>query len=317
MGRRRTVTGLLLGILVSATGAWAQSSTQTVYNFLRNDVGARAAAMAGSFLTVTNDPDVLFYNVASLGTLDAPRGTAGFFKGLLDINSGYLSYGQNLEGIGSVGAGVLYTNYGTFKETDEAGNELGSFSAGDLALALGYSNVLGENLTYGAGLKFIYSSIASSSSAGIAADAGILYRIPESKFALGASFRNLGTQLTSYAGTRETLPFDLSVGASVVPKGLPLLLCLNFHRLTADVSSFGERLSAFSLGGEFTVSKAVFLRFGYDNTQRKDLKIGESAGMAGFAVGIGILYQQFKLDYALSSLGAIGAYHRVSIGSSF
>jgi hypothetical protein len=273
--------------------------------------------MAGSFLTVTNDPDAVFYNMAGLATLDAPRGTAGFFKNLLDINSGYLTYSQRVEEIGSFGAGILYTNYGSFTETDEAGNEIGSFSAGDLALSVGYSNAVDTSLSYGAGVKFIYSSIAGSNSAGIAADAGILYRIPATKVALAASVRNLGAQLSTYLGHRETLPIDLSVGASIVPKGLPLLLCLTFHRLTNDVPSFGERLAAFSLGGEFTVSRAVFLRFGYDNAQRKDLKIGESAGMAGFSAGIGILYRQFKLDYAFSSLGSIGGLHRVSVGSSF
>jgi hypothetical protein len=317
MGMRGRIACLMIGALVCAAGARAQSSSQTVYNFLRSDVGARAAAMGGSFLTVTNDPDAVFYNMAGLATLDAPRGTAGFFKNLLDINSGYLSYSQQVEEIGSFGAGILYTNYGSFKETDEAGNEIGSFSAGDLSLAVGYSNAIDTNLSYGAGVKFIYSSIAASSSAGIAADAGILYRVPASRVALAASVRNLGTQFSTYLGTRETLPIDLSVGASIIPKGLPLLLCLTFHNLTDDLPSFGDRLSAFSVGGEFTVSKAVFLRFGYDNARRKDLKIGESAGLAGFSTGIGILYRQFKLDYAFSSLGSIGALHRVSLGSSF
>jgi hypothetical protein len=303
--------------LLLLSSARSQTPSSTVYNFLRSDVGARAAAMAGSFVTATNDPDGLFYNVASLSTLDAPRGTAGFFKHLLDINSGYLSYSQKAEGIGSFGAGVLYTNYGSFTETDEAGNDLGTFSAGDLALLLGYSNQIEENLYYGAGIKVIYSTIAGEASTGAAVDGGILYLIPEDRIALGASVRNLGVQMSSYAGKRENLPLDLTIGGSVVPRGLPLLLCVNFHRLTDNVSSFGERLAAFTIGGEFTISKAVLLRFGYDNNSRKDLKIGESAGLAGFSAGLGILYQQFKLDYGLSSLGSIGALHRISIGSAF
>jgi hypothetical protein len=297
--------------------AAGQTNSKTVYSFLRSDVGARAAAMGGSFMTMAGDAANVFYNAAGLATLGTGRGEAGFFKHLMDINSGYVAYAQPLEEIGHVGAGVLYTNYGSFTETDEAGNQLGSFSAGDLAVSVAYANTLAENLAYGAALKFIYSSIAGYSSSAIAADAGILYLLPESRVALGASLRNIGAQIDSYDETREPLPLDLSVGGSVVPKGLPLLLELSFHRLTDPADSFGNRFAAFSLGGEFTISRYVLLRIGYDNTRRKDLKVGDSAGLAGFSAGFGVRYQQFNLDYALSSLGSVGALHRISLGSAF
>ena len=140
--------------------AWTQSNT--VYNFLRNDVSARAAALAGSFVTVANDPNVLFYNPAGIGTLEQASGSVGFFKHLLDINSGYVSYGQEFEGIGHFGVGVMYTNYGSFTETDESDNTLGTFNAADIAASIGYSNTLDENLYYGVALKFIHSSIADA-----------------------------------------------------------------------------------------------------------------------------------------------------------
>ena len=317
MQMRRIAVWMTVLTMLAGAVSHGQTNSKTVYSFLRSDVGARAAAMAGSFMTIPGDPTNLFYNAAGLATLVTPRGEAGFFKQLLDINSGYVAYAQPLEEIGHVGAGVLYTNYGSFTETDEAGNQLGSFSAGDLAVTVAYANTIGENLTYGAGVKFIYSSIAGYSSSGIAADAGILYLIPESRVALGASIRNVGAQIDSYVESREPLPLDLTVGASVVPKGLPLLLEISFHRLTDPVDSFGDRFSAFSLGGEFTISRIVMLRIGYDNTRRKDLKVSDSAGLAGFSAGLGFRYEQFNLDYALSSLGSVGALHRISLGSTF
>lgn len=312
--------GLLLGgvLLLCAIAASAGlGQTTTVYNFLRSDVGARAAGMAGSFVTMTNDPSTLFYNPAALGTLDTPRAAVGFFKHLLDINAGYAVYSQDVPGIGHFGAGILYTNYGSFNETDDVGNTLGSFSAADLAVVLGYGNTFEEHLYYGGSVKYIHSSIAGFSSTGLAADAGILYTIPENRLSIGASIRNLGAQLSTYAGIRETLPLDVTVGASIVPKGLPLLLNVNFHKLNETPGTFIDRFRAFTVGGEFTLSRVLLLRFGYNNEQRKDLKTGTSAGLAGFSGGIGIAVSDYNVDYALSSLGKIGNLHRISIGTNF
>ena len=300
--------------LLSSSLAHAGSST---FEFLRNDVSARAAAMAGSFVAVTNDPNVVFYNPAGLGTLDAPRGSVGFFKHLLDINAGYISYSQSVGDLGSFGAGVLYTNYGSFDETDDLGNILGSFNAGEMALVMGYANLLEDNLYYGANLKFIYSSIAGYTSTGLAGDLGILYVVPESRITFAASIRNIGGQLSAYLSTKEDLPLDVMVGMSVVPRGLPLLLNVNFHKLNEEVETFTDRFRVFSIGGEFTLSRVLQARFGYNNEQRKELKVGVSSGLAGFSMGLGITVSDYKVDYALSSLGKIGSLHRISIGTSF
>jgi hypothetical protein len=294
----------------------SRCDTNTVYSFLRSDVSARAAAMAGSVLTVTNDPSMLFYNPASLSTLHSTQGSIGFFKHILDINSGHVSYCRRIADVGYFGAGVLFTNYGSFQERDEVGNVMGSFGASDLAVTLGYATELEKGLHVGGAMKFIYSSIAGYSSTGLAIDAGMLWLIPETRVGLGASIRNLGVQLSPYYSTRERLPLDVALGGSISPKGLPLLLHVGVHRLAEDAGTFADRLRAFSVGGEFTVSPAVQLRFGYDNAERRDLKIGSSSDLAGFSAGLGIWVAGYRVDYALSSLGKAGSLHRVSLTTS-
>ena len=315
--KRLVTLGVPLLVVFSFATQPSIAETNTVFSFLRNDVSPRAAALAGSFVTVTGDPNSIFYNPAALSTLETPMGSIGFFKHLLDINSGYISYSQSLEDLGSFGAGIIYTNYGSFDETDDLGNNLGStFTASDFALVLGYSNLLEENLHYGANVKFIYSAIAGYKSTGIAGDLGLLYNVPESKVTLGASIRNMGSQLKSYISTREDLPLDFVVGVSVIPRGLPLLLNVNFHKLNESQDTFGDRLAAFTVGGEFTLSKVLQLRVGFDNEKRKDLKIGTTSGLAGFSGGVGINVTDYRVDYSLSSLGNIGNLHRISISTN-
>lgn len=316
---RRIIARASLLVVLVATAApeptWGQ--TTTVFSFLRNDVDARSAALAGSVVSLTNDPSMLFYNPASLATLDASRGSAGFFKHLLDINSGYVVYGQAIGDLGHAGAGIVYTNYGSFDQTDDLGNTIGSFTASDLAVSLGYGGTLDEHLYWGGAVKFIYSSIAGYHSTGLVGDAGLLYDIPQSRITLGASIRNLGTQLSTYAGLQEPLPVDITVGGSIVPRGIPLLLNINLHRLNESADTFGNRFRAFTVGGEFTLSRVFLLRFGYDNQKRMDLQTGASAGLAGFSGGVGITVSATRIDYALSSYGAIGSLHRVSVSSTF
>jgi hypothetical protein len=311
------IRNIVVSLLAMALPSMALGGTNTVFDFLRTDVSARPAALAGSFVCVANDPVSLFYNPASLGTIEQSTGSVGFFKHLLDINSGFIAYSESFEDLGTFGAGIIYTNYGSFTETDDVGNTIGSFHASDLALSLGYSNTLDENLFYGVAVKLLYSSIATYTSTALAGDLGLFYAIPESRMTMGISIRNLGAQLSTYLGTREDLPLDVTIGASVVPKGLPLLLNINFHRLNDQADSFLGHLRAFSVGGEFTLSKTIQFRVGYDNALRQDLKIGTSAGLAGISAGLGINVKQYRFDYSISSLGKVGELHRVTISSTF
>ncbi len=122
-------------------------------------MGARASALGGSFTSTTNDVNSIFYNPAALSTLNNSQASVGFFKYLLDINSGYASYTQKYKDLGYFGVGVRYMNFGSFDKYDEQTNNLGTFSPNDIAISLGYANSYNDKLNYGANIKFIYSSI--------------------------------------------------------------------------------------------------------------------------------------------------------------
>ena len=287
------------------------------YAFLRNDVSARAAALNGSFVSMINDPNVLFYNPAGLTTIEKASGSVGFLKHLLDVNAGNMAYAQYLDGVGNIGAGFTFIDYGTFSQTDQFLNHLGSFGATEFALVAGVATPLDEQTAIGANVKAIYSSIASYRSSAVALDLGFLYVIPSENITIGASILNLGRQLKSYAGTRESLPLDFKIGITKRPEHLPVFLNLDFHKLNESQESFFQRLRTFSFGAEFLMSESVRLRVGYSNEQRKELKLGTSSGLAGFSLGGGVAVEEYQFDYAFNSYGKIGALHRISLGMSF
>lgn len=307
----------IIFVTMSLTTLFSQGlfcGSNSTFDFLRNDVSSRAAAMGGSFLIAQNDPNAIFYNPSALTTLRQSQASIGFFKHLLDINSGHISYAQFMENFGFIGGGIVYTNYGDFEERNELGDNLGNFSAHDLALSAAYANKLTNEFSYGASVKFIYSSIAGYSSSAFAMDFGAWYVVVPEKFEVAASIVNLGTQIDPYMNSREGLPIDLKIGCAVKPEHLPLRLNFSFNKLIEKQNDFMSHFRAFSLGGEFTITTNVQLRFGYNNEQRKDFKVGSSSGLAGFSLGGGFVYDLYKIDYAFNSMGKIGGLHRVTVG---
>ena len=300
-------------IIALVSNALSFAGGKSTYDFLRNDVSARAAALGGSFVAMTNDPNIIFYNPAGIATMEGRKISVGFFKHLLDINSGYASMVTEIPGLGFIGAGVLYTNYGEFKRTGEEGQDLGTFGAGEIAVTAGYGSMLPSGLAYGANVKFIYSSIGEFNSSGAAVDLGIQYMAVPNRIRIGASLLNLGSQLDPYGTTNESLPLDFKIGVTLTPEHLPAALMINLHKLNEEYDSFSDRLKIFSVGTEFSVSPNLFLRLGYNNERRQELKIGQSSGLSGFSIGGGIATEIYHIDYAYNSYGPIGALHRVSI----
>ena len=310
---KRTFLFLIATACIVAT----LSAQQATYDFLRIDVSARAAALNGSFVSMKDDPNVLFYNPAALGTLSRPKISASYLDYLMDVNMGSLSYAQYVEGIGNIGGGVTYIDYGSFNRTNENLDVLGTFGAKELALITGIATHYDDDILVGMNVKYIYSSLAEYSSNALAVDFGFLYDIPSQNLTIGGSVLNLGTQLKSYAGTTESLPLDVIFGITKRPEHLPIFLNLDFHRLNEKGNTFWDRFSAFTVGAEILMSESLRLRVGYNNQQRKDFKMGTSAGLAGFSMGAGIIVKDYQFDYAFNSYGNnISGLHRISLGVS-
>jgi hypothetical protein len=297
--------------------AFTQVKSQGVYEFLRLDSSPRAAALAGSFVANHDDPNVMFYNPAGIKNLQKRPVSFSFLKHLLDINYASLSFSSEIQNYGRFAAGVQYINYGDFTEADDFGNKTGSFGAGDFAFTLGYANRLDNNFNYGINFKLIYSKLADRSSVGLASDLGLQYLIPEGKWSFGFSILNIGSQISQYYNTSEDLPLDMQLGLSKELKHVPFKFYLSFKKLNEAGDGFSDRFSSFLFGWEISLSEAVQLRVGYDNEKRDELKLGTSAGLGGFNFGFGINIDKYNFDYAFSSMGSIGALHRIGITTAF
>ena len=300
---------LILTIFCYAVSFGGGNST---YEFLRLDISPRASSLGGNFIAMIDDPTLLFYNPAGLSTLKNNYASVGFFKHLLDINLGYGVYTHKIDNFANAGIGVIYINYGNFNQTDRYGNELGNFSAGEIAIVGGLAKEYG-NLKYGINTKFIYSSIAGARSIAIAFDLGGMYIFQEQNLVLALALNNIGKQINSYISSRENLPFDIKFAISKKLEHLPLRINFGLNKINEQTNKITDRIKNFNIGGEFNISENLDFRFGYNHERRQEMKIAPTLDLTGFSFGLGLKIKNYRFDYSLISLGKIGSLHQISI----
>lgn len=292
----------------------AYSSDQSPYHFLRIQSSARSAALAGCFVSMTDDPNAVFFNPASVYTINEKKFSATFLKHVLDINSGLVTYSKDIEDFGVVAGSISYTNYGSFQAADPNGNKTGTFGASDIAAMATYSNFIDSNLYYGASLKFIFNNIKNANSFALALDAGILYEFPDDRTKAGLSILHAGSQLSSFENESESLPLDIRMGINHRLRGLPLLVNFSFHHLGDEADNFIAKFESFSIAGELYLGKYIMARIGYDNHIRKYASPASDKKLSGFSGGVGIKANDFLFDYGIALMGTSATLHRFTIG---
>jgi hypothetical protein len=297
-------------VLLFLFAASAFAADPIGFTFLRVPVGARPAAMGASFLAVSRDVHAIYYNPAGLANVPARTGAFGYLNHVLDIQSFFAAYAHP-HARGSYGVAVNYTNYGEFTRTNEFGEENGSFGANTLVAYLSYSQLRAEKLLLGVNLKLIRAQLDQFTADGVAVDLGFIYQSTiMSNLTFAGGIFNLGKERSAFIKTKERLPLNFQIGVSKKLAHLPLLYSLTLLKYQEE----DFRLRA---GGEFTLSKGLTFRLGYD-TVGSDQKVGTDADrFAGMSFGLGMVIHDYMLDYSLSSFGEVGSLNRLSFSMTF
>ena len=304
------VTIFFLCVNIFAISA-AENSTTAGFHFLRTFPGARPSAMSGAFISFAGDIHSIYYNPAGLAEIKGRVASASYLNHVLDFQSGFAAYSQPLKNLGQLAVSVNYMDYGEFDETDVNGNQVGKFNAGSYYLTASLARMLNKNLLVGASAKFIHSAIDKYSASAVAVDLGMIYHVPFIQdFNFGVGVFNLGTAVSAFIDSKDNLPLNVVVGFSKKLAHLPLEYSISANKYIDDDVQL-------NVGGEFTLSKNVWLRLGYSSLG-KNQKIGATGDQfAGMSLGLGMLWRNYQLDYSLSSYGAIGYLNRMSFSYNF
>ena len=300
--------------------ALAQPGELTGFSFLRIEPSARAASLGGSFSAMYgDDANAMFYNPALLNDQMHRALSVSFVNHVSDLRASFIAFGLHEDRIGSMGIGVRFLSWGKLTETDEEGNDLGSFSSNDLAITLGLSRIYADRVRLGVNIHSILSSVASFNSSALALDLGMLYHSIEGDFTFSASVNNLGVVLSSLGSVNDELPLDFKLSVTKRLRHLPLLLSLTGYNLhdytiiTENATPLEQIMEHVSLGGEFQFSEGFNVRFGYNHRRHETLKTKSRLDFAGFGFGVGLKISSFRFDYAYNSWSEAGGMSQFTV----
>lgn len=309
-------------VLFHVALAFPQLGGEATYQFLNLMSSPRQAALGGKVLTnVDYDVTQPLYNPATINDEMDNQLALNYSSYLGGISYGTAAYAYTWDRrTQTFHIGMTYINYGDFDGYDENGVSTGTFTGNEAALSFGYARQIGYTDFYiGGNLKLITSRLEQYSSFGVAVDAGIIYVNEYLDFNAALVVRNVGTQITTYAGLNEPLPFEVDFGMSQTLEHVPIRWHITFENLqrwpigrpnpardqidlegnvtSEKVGFFNNLLRHTLVGAELFPDRGFNLRLGYNFRRAEELRILEQRNFSGLSFGIGLKLNKMRFSY--------------------
>ena len=316
---------LYLIFILFCSVTYGQIGGQSVYQFLNLVTSPRQAALGGKIITIyDNDVNQANFNPATINPEMDNHLAMNYGSYFGEVTYGTASYAYTFDRhLQTFQAGINYVNYGKFQGTDEAGNLTSDFTGSEMALSIGYSFMIPDvPVHFGANAKLISSTLESYNSFGGAIDLGALFIDERNDVNWALVVRNIGTQFTSYSGTKEKLPLEVLIGVSQEVENVPIRWHLTLENLqqwniafsnparavgSIDGGSTPEKVSFFNnalrhviFGVELFPKKSFNIRLGYNFRRGEELRVLEQRNFSGISVGFGLKFNNLKFNYSYS-----------------
>ncbi len=318
--------------------SFAQIGGYNTHKFLNLPNSARITALGG-YLPAVKDADLnnAYQNPSLLNEKMDNRYALNISNYLSDIQYGYIGTAQTFKNFGTFGIGIQYINYGEFESTNDVGEVTGTFTANENALHFSYANQY-HNFSYGASLKTVFTQLESYHATAIALDLGGTYADSSNGFTAAFVLRNMGSQVRSYYGEKEALPFEALFAVSKKLKHAPFRFSVTLHNLQQfdltytdpneqstqiDLSTGLPVVKKFSmldklarhvaLGTEVLLTDNFNLRIGYNHQKRKELAVDTRNSTVGFSWGFGLKIKKINFSYGSARVHLAGSSNMFSL----
>lgn len=316
---------ILISLIFITSLSYGQVGGQSVYQFLNLVNSPRQAALGGKILTLyDNDPNQAQFNPACINQDMDNQLAVNYGNYFGEVTYGTINYAYTFDRhVQTFYAGAQYVNYGKFDGYNEFGQQTNSFTGSEAALTGGYAyNIPYSDFYLGINAKLITSQLEAYSSFGGALDLGFLFVDERNDVNWAFAIRNLGTQFSTYAVTKESLPTEIMIGISQEVENVPIRWHLTFENLqqwkiafanpnrataTIEGDSESEKVSFINnamrhviVGIELFPRKSFNLRLGYNFRRGEELSIIDQRNFSGISVGFGLKINNLKFNYSYS-----------------
>ena len=319
--------------------ASAYSKGQTLggtaaYNFLKMPASTLLTAAGGVNVSLgTTDPGLAANNPALLRPSMHSAVQFGFsplMEGIKSYSTTGVLYQEKWKM--ALSGQVYFVDYGSIPQTDASGNTSGEFRPVDFTLQLGAAKTYLQNWSYGMNIKFVHSTYGTFTSSALAFDAGLQYADTAGLLSVAVLAKNMGFQLSTFAGQTEDLPFDLQAGLTKKLAKAPFGFSLTAQHLhhfntqyndtsfnrdnffSSKTSFVGKLLNHFVVAAHIYAGEHLEATLGYNHLRRSELNIGNAAnGLNGFSAGVRVLFSRLQVVYARSSYQRNVSYNQLGI----
>ncbi len=297
-------------------------------NYLKIGVGARASAMGGAYVALSDDITSLYWNPGGIGMVDHNEAVLHFTDWFMDSQMYFFGASYHIDRVGIIGLSLNSFDSGGIEETtiDEPEGTGRTFRAANHTIGLTYTRRLIERFSFGITLKYVEERLDRTQARALGVDIGSVYRTNFlNDMRIGFAMTNLGQRMNI---TGSGLDFRVTRGqegkpiqASYLTSDWDLPLMFRFglateifqndsYRLTVsgdvlDSRDFRYRLQT---GAEFAFQELLYLRGGYQFNH----------DISDFSLGVGLelpSYQNLGLrfDYSYENFQYFGGIQKISV----
>ncbi len=292
-----------LTVLAFPGRSLAQGEAAVPFLLLAPD--SRFSALGESGAGLADNSSAIFWNPAGIAFLTGSDVSITHSNWLpqfnLDLFYDYLSFRMYIEDIsGSVTSSLTYMNFGEFIYTDETSPDpLGTFSAFDAALTLGYATKIGSDWGVGMNFRIIHSQLSTlqvgeEQGEGVATsvsfDLAAMWRPEvidlfgwktENRFSVGANLSNLGPKITYIDQAQsDPIPTNFRLGFAfhlLSDEFNSLMFTMDFSKLLVSKSETVVNGDTVSTSDDWY--EAIFTAWGDDPGSEELRDIVSSFGM--------------------------------------
>ncbi len=209
----------------------------TAVPFLLIAPDSRAGGMGDAGVASSPDANSIHWNPAKLAFAEKDMSFSLSYTPWLralvpDINLAYVSGYKKLDKDQALGVSLLYFSLGDITFTDVTGNTIGQYRPNEFAIDVAYARKLGEELSGGMALRYIYSNLtggidvlgaSSKPGTSVAADLSVFYTKEmdiskkDAQLSFGANISNIGAKMSyTETGNKDFIPVSMRLGSSLL-----------------------------------------------------------------------------------------------------
>jgi len=298
----------LSAIIFLYTGAFADNNAgTTVFNFLKLPATASQAALAGM---VSYESASAPMNPSMIAFQDKPLLSASYAMHFQNtsFNSANFTIPAGRWGFNVSYGGMNYGDIEGAEETPTGYIKTGTFSADDAYAGFSVGTELAEDITVGAGVKYVWQTIDGSKIDGIAFSFAGTY-VSNYNWYISGGVENAGPDVEGYAlPSSGFISFIDTYKDDTIP---------GEFTFGAEARAFFDQTYWLKASCEYNFKSMFFARAGYS------LPLTNSNDSLGdwyeknLSLGFGFSYDFFKIDYAWLPFGDLGATSMLSLQLTF